>query len=355
MPELKLYTVKEIKDWLIHNQPVDGLSEYVIAPQRAWAIANNPYVHDDEPVAAAIFENGEFAAYVCAFPEVIECRRYWWFSALYCAPKYRGKGYGLIVVGSLAEEYGLENCMDRWAAKETIEIFTHFGHKTIYSTRYILSDKKINTATLKGKMAACAQSLSKWCHQVECHNHSSIHNMQYTLKYLPYIDDETYAFMKAHRGDDVFLHSQQMLNWEITYPFSISSPLLYRVEKEIEFTPNILRMQYHVVQVCDKNTLVGVYVIQEGVRALTVTYLYYEELAKDLVFSSIVEHMFAINVSTFRTENGELADFVQFYKYFPKVTKEKISFSYPQQIIDTEQSMININGTSQLGDGDSFA
>ena len=56
MPELKLYTVAQLREWLMYNHAPEGLSEQIIAPSRAWAIIHNPYVKDDDPVVAAIFE-----------------------------------------------------------------------------------------------------------------------------------------------------------------------------------------------------------------------------------------------------------------------------------------------------------
>lgn len=94
MPELKLYTVKQLRAWLMHNHATEGLSEQIIAPSRAWAIIHNPYVKDEDPVLAAIFVDGEMAAYTAAFPELIEEKRYWWFTSLWCNPKHQGKGFG---------------------------------------------------------------------------------------------------------------------------------------------------------------------------------------------------------------------------------------------------------------------
>ena len=77
MPELKLYTTAQLREWVLHNKAVDGLSEKIISRTRAYALINNPYVKEEDPVLAAIFVNGENAAYVTAFPELIENKRYW--------------------------------------------------------------------------------------------------------------------------------------------------------------------------------------------------------------------------------------------------------------------------------------
>ena len=75
MPELRLYTVAQIREWLEHNQPAEGLSERVIAPTRAWAIVHNPYVKDEDAIVAAIFEDGELAAYTASFPDMLDGKR----------------------------------------------------------------------------------------------------------------------------------------------------------------------------------------------------------------------------------------------------------------------------------------
>ena len=350
MNELKLYTVKDLQDWLKHNLPAKGLSAKIISPTKAWAIVNNPYVKDKDAVVAAIFDNGHLAAYVSAFPEVINETRYWWFSALYCLPQYRGKGYGLIVIGSLAEVYGVDYCLDRWAAPETIEIFSHLGHKTTYYPRYVLSDKHIDTSSVKGTLAYVMQKVGKMLHT----KHPSFQGESYTLKYLPFIDEQSYAFMQTHRRKDIFFHARDFLNWVVQYPFTLSTPLMNRVETDNPFSSNVPHSQYVVVQVLVHETIVGVYILHEGFRALTVTYLYYDAPAQDVVFASILEHAYSMKVTIFRTENKTLAEYINTHLYFPKRVEEAISFSYPLYFADHSVQDIS-TGTYQLGDGDSFA
>ena len=144
MVDIKLYTVAEIREWLVNNKPTEGLSEQIIAPSRALATIHNPYVKDEDAIVAAIFEDGELAAYTASFPDMLDGKRVWWASTLYCYPQFAGKGYGMIVVGSLMEAHEPELTYDRWGVQETVEIFNHFGYQTIYTTRYHLCDKKIN-------------------------------------------------------------------------------------------------------------------------------------------------------------------------------------------------------------------
>ena len=344
MPELKLYTVAQIREWLVNNKSAVGLSEQVIAPTRAWAIVHNPYVKEDDAIVAAIFEDGQLAAYTASFPERIEGKRIWWCSTLYCYPQFAGRGYGMIVVGSLMEAHEPELTYDRWGVPETVEIFNSLGAKTTYTPRYHLSFKDINTSSLKGKLAYCAQELKKclnpWPKQSSAN---------YTLRYVSYIDGEAYAFMNAHRGNDLWLREQQALNWILRYPFALGCPILEKVAHDSEFSSNLACYEYKVVKVYDKELLQGVYVLRLTSKALSVVCLYYADESKSLVFSSILDHILVLKPYEFVTENKDLHTCVRNHIYYPKAVEEKVSLS----LLDGVE-LPNVF-TMQLGDGDSFA
>lgn len=345
MPELKLYTVAQLREWLICNHAAEGLSERIIAPTRAWAIIHNPYVKDDDPVLAAIFVGEEIAAYITAFPEWMDGQRIWWFSTLWCEPKHRGKGYGLIVTGSLVEIYGIDYCYDRWGAPDTIEIFSYFGHKTIYTPRYIMGSK-INRNTTKGKWVHMLRSAQKWSHRLieprfveEC----------YSLRYVSYIDDDTYTFICNHRNADYFLHSHEMLNWELRYPFTISAPLVEHARCSCLFSPSeIPYSQLYAVQVIENNQMIGFYILKHNEESMHVLFLYYEEVMKNKVFASIRDHIKQLHIAQCITDNGDLAAYLRSQIYFPKINRIDVSLSFPPAIEMPKGPVM------QNGDGDNF-
>lgn len=344
MPELMIYTVKDLREWLENNRPAEGLSERVIAPTRAWAIIHNPYVKDEDAIVAAIYEDGELAAYTASFSDMLDGKRVWWASTLYCYPKYTGKGYGLIVVGSLMEAHEPDLTYDRWAAKETVEIFNHFGYQTTYTKRYHLSDKKIDTSSLKGKLAYCAQELKKcflpWQKQKKAN---------YTILYAENIDDEAYAFMKAHRKNDLWLREKEMLNWMVQYPFCKSGKRKEEGGRQCEFGDGAKVYEYKVAKVYVDNQLQGVYMLRLHDEALSVVYLYYTYEKRDIVFDSIIDQIIAQRPKSFVTENEYLYERVRENLHFPKNEEEHVSLTLP----DNQQNLTNF--TLQLGDGDSFA
>lgn len=349
MPDLKLYTIKDLREWLINNNPPAGLNEHVIAPVRAHAILNNPYVKDDDAVVATIYEGEELAAFTAAFPEITnhkfpitncDSNRIWWATTLWCNPKFQGKGYGLIVIGSLMEAHDGEITLDRWGAKETVEIFMCLGYQTIYTSRYIFGDKTINRSTLKGKLAYCIQEFQKFVHHTLC----TIPHTPYTLKYSTFVDGEVYAFIKSHHDDDLFLREQKMLNWILRYPFGVGCELIDRVEKDTEFSSYVAKTNYKLVKVYVGEALVGVYFWHNG----SVTYLYYEQAMRDVVLASIADHVCKSKCGL-TTEDSSLASYMKAHVYFPSYKEEMVSFSIPEDMTLLDSY------TMQLGDGDSFA
>ena len=343
MPELKIYTVKDLREWLENNRPAEGLSERVIAPTRAWAIVHNPYVKDEDAIVAAIFEDGELAAYTASFPDMLDGKRVWWASTLYCYPKYTGKGYGLIVVGSLMKVHEPDLTYDRWAAEETVEIFNHIGNQTIYTKRFHLSDKKIEASSLKGKFANCLQELKKYLHPWP-----KVSKANYAVQYASNIDNEAYAFMKAHRNKDLWLREQEMLNWIVEYPFikGVGCKVYGVQDKECVFGDEAMVYEYKIAKVYVGEELLGVYVLRQHDDELSVIYLYYTYEKREVVFDSIIDQIVVSHPKSFVTENEYLHERVRERLYFPKNEEEQVSLSLPE---------IKGEFTMQMGDGDSFA
>ena len=340
MQEIKLYTVADIREWLEHNRPEEGLSEQVIAPTRAWAIIHNPYVKNDDAIVAAIFEDGQLAAYTASFSDMLDGQRIWWASTLYCYPQFAGRGYGMIVVGSLMEAHEPELTYDRWGASETVEIFNHFGYQTTYTPRYHLSDGKIDTSSLKGKLAYCAQKFKKCLHPWP-----KIVEADYTLQYVSTIDDEAYSFMKAHMGTNLWIREQEMLNWIVSYPFVKAG----KNEKACVFGSDAKVYEFRIIKVYSQEQLIGVYVLRNTDDALAVVYLYFQEECNDIVFASIINQIIASKPKSFVTENAGLLAYVKDRLYYPQMQEEKVSLSLPNNV-----EMVT-DFTLQLGDGDSFA
>ena len=333
MPELKLYTVAQVRDWLEHNIAVEGLTNEVIRPALAWAIIHHPHVKDDDPIVVAIYDEGVLAASTCAYPEKLINpiqKRIWWFPMLWVKPEYRGKAYGLIVVGSLAEIYGADNSWTAWAVPETIEIFDYLGLKTHYISRYFFKDKKIDTGNIRGRLVYFKQKIQKYIRSIRL---PKLPHEDFELRYMNYCDDEMYQFICAHRDAHLIQSSQEVINWNIQYPWNTASPLKERVHKDGEFFSEITPVvQYYLVQVRNQGKIVGIYRLRKGENGLICDNLFYDSQFSGVVFASIVEHIQEWKISSFDTEDSALAAYIRKYVFYPVYREEQISLSISSNI-----------------------
>ena len=340
MPEIKLFSIVDLRNWLENNQLVEGLSDAVISPSRAYAILHNPYVKDEDHVVATIYDHGELAAYTAAFPEIIHhtsnikhgdsMNRIWWFSTLFCNPKFRGKGYGLIVIGSLAEECGIENCYDMWGASETVEIFRILGLKDTTIPQYEFGPKSIHRNTIKGKLAYAVQQLQLTFHTRRRALSKRIKQTPFELQSTTHIDDETYSFIVAHAEKDTFLRSQDTLNWILNYPFVRVMTDPEKLPKRTAFPDVVTEYTLRCVRVLVDSKLVGVYVFRVNAAQVAVKYLYYDTQYQNIVFAAIASNILEYNKPSFETREEDLANFIKPYHLFPKLEQKLISFSYPE-------------------------
>lgn len=340
--EIKHYTVAQVRDWLEHNKAPEGLTNEVIRPAFAWAIIHHPDVRDDDPIVATIYDDNKLASATCAFPEIKvrpafvdkdgNQKRIWWFPMLWVKPEYRGKGYGLVAIGSLAEVYGMDCAWTVWTVPESKEVFEYLGCSTYYFPRYFMGmeEKHFKTTSLRGKLAALKYaSIQRW----RIRQKPELPNYEYSLRYLNNVDDQSYEFICKHSSDNFFHSSQRVLNWEIQYSWSISSPLYERVPKDSQFFSYLTPLIQHLfVQVWNKNELIGVYRLILGKNELSCDFIYYIKEYSDVVFASIVEHIQRLYATHFETEDEELAKFVQKYIYFSKSTTEQLSLSISTDI-----------------------
>lgn len=349
-PEIKLFTVQDLRSWLIHNQHIEGLSSTIISPSRAYAFINNPYVENNDPVIAAVYirdpQKGlKPITYTAAFPDMIEGEKKWWFSTLWCHSSYRGKGYPLVAVGSLAEEYGDGNYLDMWGAPETVEIFNYLGLKNSYFNEYHFGPQ-FQQNNWKGKASFQLYRIKNLIPYSKLNK--TLSNYDYSLEYTQYITDETYSFIQRNSSGYILTRTQAMLNWILAYPFMRSMPITKRVLRNNIFSDRVENYWISGVTVKKGEQIIGFYILRVSQTVLSVKYLYYDESYQDEVFNSILEHIINQNVTHFSTRNPFFADYTSRLNIFKKKYEIVISFSHPPQLDAEDGRMI------QGGDGDSF-
>lgn len=345
-PQIKIFSRKEICAWLNDNHEVAGLSGAVISPTRAYAIAQNPYLQDDDPVAAALFIGNELAAFTASFPDRIGDKTYHWFSTLWCSPKHQGKGYGLLVVGSLCEIFGIDTCLDMWGAPETISIFQYLGHNTTTVPEYRFEPKHFKRGSMKGEVAYAMHRL-KHVFSRPMPLRNPVHN--YTLRYRNTIDGNTYRFISQHSANDLIPRTHEMLNWILANHFVHRAPLMDSEPRYNPFDDRDSRYWMSGVEVIADNRTVGFYILRDADSEMSVKYLYFNPDYLDCIFHSIARHITLLGNPSFSTRNRQLADFISKLKWFERETVCDVSFSYPDSFT------LSPTAVSQGGDGDGFA
>ena len=350
MEELKFYTVKDLKKWIECGVLEGGLSEQLITKTRAYSIIHNPFVTDEMPIVASLWIAGEVAAFVAAFPERLQrpdCMTHW-FHSLYVAPKFEGKGYGLVVLGSLMEQYGDDPVFDLDAVKTSVEILSYLGLKAGSFTQFDFRNKMICRDSVKGELA---YRYDRWHRNLQSGKTlkdlgKTINNTDYSLRYERFVDHEAYDFMLSHSEGDFFLRKQETFNWMLSYPFVHEAPLMDRVHGESLFTSSKAWQGYFVVKVFVDSALAGVYLLCNSATRLTLAYLYYEPACQTEVLLSIAEHLLKIGNQRFATSNAVVADFIKNTGLYAITGASETSFCYDSRYEEWAQKSI------QAGDGD---
>ncbi len=343
----QLYTILQLKDWLLHNAD-NSITDYMITRARAWALINNPSVSDDDIVLVAAFDEDKSIGYTALFPDKFQKPQlegtFYWGTTQWIEPEYRGKGISakmmLLMKDTINHRYiGLDS------SAASCRLDQKQGYKISYYPRYfyVWSKEYLN---LIGKLKR---------YYVQIANRKVINRLAaytYTNRFINYIDDFTYDFIRLHSQTNLFLRSKEMLNWQIHYPFVQVVTRDSHLEKEqCEFGAYVNSHKNDIVQVYYDGKLCGVYVLNIIDGACLVQYLYYEEDYKENVFASLAVNVLQSKVIRFRTFNKELFDFMGAHgikNLNSKFNIEQVSLTIPPDMeID---DLLAIQG----GDGDMF-
>jgi len=347
--ELKLFTISDLKQYFIHNQAVDLLSDEVITYPRAIATIHNPYVTDDMAVVSALFVNRKVAAYTYVFPDKLTRpdKLIYWNTVIYVDKQYEGRGFACVVIGQMAELYG-PDYFDLDAVPASQENLRFVGLQVDYVDQYFLEQKHINISSLYGKCARIVERIRLACvSRIRCLQ-NTIQSKDYTIQYVNYIDDKTYDFIQSHSQNDLFLRSQDMFNWILTYPLAIESPIAYRVEATCHFSTITPIFKHYAVQVWHCEQLIGFYILRDSIKETYLEYLYLEEKFSPLVYASVAEHILQFDRNRFFTANKQFVMWLNEYRLYAHFGVYHKSFSHPLDYSMVEGQFI------QAGDGDNM-
>ena len=341
----KLYTISDLTNWLLHNVD-NGLSEIIISKKRAFALINNPHANVNDVVLSVVFDSNRVIGYTAVFPEKfikpVLMERYYWGTTQWLEPEYRGKGISakmmLNIKVAVNNRYlGLDSSV------ASTKLDKKQGSVITYYPRYFILIKA-NTPNIKGKLKE---------HYVRIVNKNVIKKLetyQYINEYVCHIDDMIYDFISKNSKNDIFLRSQEILNWQLQYPFLQCVGFdAHLKHEECQFGTNVHSSSVVAIKVIKDYRMIGFYILNVVDGNCIVRYLYYLPEFKNEVFASVLEKSFSTCPTKISTVNKV------FYEFMIALgIKSMNSNSYSENISLTTPSdfIVDENMNIQGGDGD---
>ena len=343
----RVYTISELREWLMENAQ-NGLTEYCIAPTRAYAIVHNPCAKDDDPAIVVAFDGDKPIGYSAVFADEYIAGnskgRFYWGTTEWIEPEYRGKGIAGKMMRTLKDATNIE----RYIGLESSEASVKLDQKQGATIEFY--DKTKFHLIARGSLKKYL--LTKY---IGCHNakqQKKLSNYAFNNTYVNFIDAGTYQFIKAHSGNDLFLRQQEMLNWILRYPFFIGMHDDIHVMKDVcEFGSTVSEYRMEAVKVYVHDELVGFYIVSQTNNDRTLRYLYYDEAHRDKVFASVTLNLMKKRVEKVFFMSDALQEFMHQHgiKHLNRKSYiDKVALTLPPNM--TVDKNLHIQG----GDGDMF-
>ena len=342
-----IYTIRDVCDWLINNKP-NGLSEYCIAPTRAYALVNNPCAKDNDPAIVVTYDADRPIGYSAVFADEYvfgnTLGRLHWGTTEWIEPKYRGKGIAGKMMRTLKEAVGENKYIGLDSSIASVKLDQKQGASIVYydRTRFVLNAHD----SFKGRI------MSKYVHCSNSKVLKRLANADYQNRYVNYVDESTYKFVKSHAGIDVFLRQREMFNWILNYPLLLNTANDSKAMDDIcEFGSTVGNYSINAIKVYVKNELSGFYIVSQKNKVRTLRYLYFDEKFKEEVFASVTLNMIKPGIEGIQFMSAELQSFMH-----QRGIKHLNRKSYIDQIALTLPPGMSVDRNLHIqgGDGDMF-
>lgn len=340
-----LYTIAQLRDFMLHNMS-NGITLDMISTAGGYALINNPCAKDDDVVLSIAKQNSEVVGYTAVFGEdlVRPDMRLFWGSSEWVDERLRGKGIGAKMMQNIKDAvkdvyFGLES------SPASVKLDLKQGSKVCFYNKYWYKLSS-NSQGLRAKIKSA---------YIRRHNKRVLRGLEsisFDVRYINFIDDRIYQFIRKNSNADLFLRKQEMFNWMLTYPYQIST---YADERALsnacEYWPDANYYRWIAVDILQYGERIGVVLLTKRNDALTIRYIYYDSMHEKDVYVAILHVIFKMGVVNFYHCSQSFAEFlmhVGIKQMNSKANCKQISFTYPSNFeFDT---FLHIQG----GDGDMF-
>jgi len=341
------YTISKLKQSLL-----EGDMPHELMPKiRQISFVHNPCITEDTVVlVAAKAQDGSIIGYMGILPELLQKPDIYisWGITLFINSQYRGRGYGDILNAEIMKyAKGLYMIINHVPA--TARIMAKQGYDELFYDKYQLYVSRWNEH--KGRYLSL-KSIANQIDRCIFKRHSDKIRLlnDVELEYVKSIDDETYRFITEHSAGDMFVRSQDMLNWILQHPFTIETPLQNKTNRKYYFSYSYETNALYAVKIYLKQELVGFLILKNRDGNLTLLQRYFKETYREYVYATIAEHINVLKPQIFTTTDSVLADFLRQQLKPVRVLNSKFRLSFPKQFLEIDVE----NGYIQGGDGDMF-
>jgi len=348
MIEYYQYTAKDVRDWL-YEGACNGLREEIISKVRADALLHNPYVEEDTILVFAAKNGDEIVGYTAQFPEYFVKPDMWFMlpTTLYVKPQYEGEfiGYALNEQLHRVKNGRCVMGIDMAPAAAMIDKLLGMQRVSVNRSRWILKrDIKVHSWRSLGSWLL--EPLRLWKQWMAIKRIASHIQPNIRIEYATFVDAETYRFIQKHSGSDSFLHSQEMLNWIMHYPF-VTEPILNTVRDICEFGELSGIYRRYLSKVYQEDKLVGVFMLTQHTDDVSISMLYVDERYKTEVYQTICRSIIQLSPSVIRSLYDDLDAYITASQIYLK--------HYVDHVLMTCDKSFNIEKVQLQGiDGDMF-
>lgn len=346
------YTVADVRAWL-YKGAQNGLSEQVISKVRANAIIHNPYVEDDMVIVTSAIDGDKVVGFTAMFPDYLVRPkvRLTVPTTLYADPDYADEFIGYNVTKLLHDTANGHMVIGTDMAKEAALIDKLLGLKIerIDRKRYILK-RSIQVHTLRNFGSLLLEPYRRCKQRRNISKFSRNVSKDTRVEYTDFIDYEAYQFIVEHSKNDMYLRSQEMLNWRLRYLFTVYAPLYGREDRNNMFychTPyNSIRS---VAKVYNNNLLIGVYCLAYEGQNMSVALLYTDKQNATQTYDIILTQVLSYNPQLFYSQYPALNQYIDTLGIDLKNYTDKIYYTHPEELTYTRNMQV------QGMDGDMLA
>lgn len=352
---IKSYTKLDFHSWVVRREN-NGLNDSIISKNRAIAQMNNPDANDDDILLTIAQINEKCIGYRGVFPENIiyegEKLKIGWLTTFFVDPSYRGKGMAKKLMEPIINYYN-NGVGSIHSSENALKVYKNLGWdiSLVSKTTFLFKLHKPNNFSIKKRIVNFFRPILNFT-IVFFHNLwlRKSYKQEFEVEYTDIIDNQLYHFIRNNARMDLFLKSQEKLNWILRYKWPSVAPCIFRTNQKYYFTNYVKDFSQYALIIKVNEEIVGFLILRNKNGHLTIPFFYYADEKKECVFKSILEHMLELKTYTLTTSNKNFIQYIDNSKLI-RFAKQKIKISYSH----TKQAFFKAKTCKlQDGDGDLF-